>query len=39
MGTSSQLSGVFIDNPESMDATLEAIAKSPVKHDAADEML
>ncbi|KAJ7242718.1 hypothetical protein C8J57DRAFT_1726275 [Mycena rebaudengoi] len=39
MGTSSQLSGVFIDNPESMDATLEATAKSPVKHDAADEML
>jgi hypothetical protein len=37
MGTS-KLTGIFVD-PESVDATLEAIAKSPLNHNAADEML
>ncbi|KAF7340577.1 hypothetical protein MSAN_02129200 [Mycena sanguinolenta] len=39
MKTSNRITGSFLDNPESMDATLRAIAGSSVEPSAADEAM
>ncbi|KAJ6528438.1 hypothetical protein B0H19DRAFT_535118 [Mycena capillaripes] len=37
--TKNQLTGILVDDPESLDPVLQAIAKSPLEHTAVDEMI